>query len=53
MNELGVFRSEFRDNQAVSDEIQARISLIKYELQNSIEKVMSKYKKQRKNMVRQ
>ena len=41
MNELCIFRSEFRDNQAVGDDIQTIISLIKDELKTSIEKVMS------------
>ena len=36
MNELGIFRREFRDRQDVSDEIQMSISLIKDELQNPI-----------------
>ena len=38
ISELGVFRREFGDKQDVSDEIQTSISLIKDELQTSIEK---------------
>ena len=38
MNDLVIFRREFRDNQAVSDEIQMSIYFIKDKLQNSIEK---------------
>ena len=38
MNKLGIFRSEFRENQAVSDDIQTRIDPTKEDLQNSTEK---------------
>ena len=44
MNELGIFRSEFRDKQDVSGEIQTIIYLIKDELQNYIGKLISKNK---------
>ena len=44
MKELGIFTSEFRENQAVSDDIQTITSLIKYELQNPIRNIMSQNK---------
>ena len=47
-NELVIFRRQFRDRQDVSDEIQTIISLIKDELQTSIEKVMSQNKTKKK-----
>ena len=36
MNELGTTRSEIIEKQAVSDDTQTSISIIKYEIQNSI-----------------
>ena len=42
MNELGTSRNKMRENQAVSDDIQTSISLIKYELQNPIRQLMTK-----------
>ena len=44
VNELVIFESEFRDNQAVIDEIQSSVSLIKDVFQTSIENLMSKNK---------
>ena len=41
IDDLNVCRKVFRARQDVSDEIQTRISFIKYELQNSIENNIS------------
>ena len=49
MNELGIFRREFRDIQYFTDEIQMIISLIKDELQNFIEKLLYQIKIKKNN----
>ena len=48
IKELAIFRIIFRDRQDFSDEIQASISLIKDEIQNSIEKAISHNKSNEK-----
>ena len=37
IEDLGVFRKDFRVRQEVGDEIQTNVSFIKYELQTSVE----------------
>ena len=46
MNELGIFRREFRNSQDVSDEIQMSISFIKDELQTFRKTQNTKWNKQ-------
>ena len=46
--ELGIFSRELRDIKDIIDKNQTRTPLIKYELQNSIQKVMSKNKNKEK-----
>ena len=41
IEDMNVFRKYFRVRQEVSDEIQTSISFIKYELQTSIENIIS------------
>ena len=47
---LNVFRRYFRVRQDVSDEIQTSISFIKYELQTSIENIISSKKIKKKSL---
>ena len=51
IEELNIFRTYFRVRQEVSDEIQASISFIKYELQTSIENNISCKQKENKGKI--
>ena len=44
MNELGIFRREFRNNQAISDEIKTSIYFIKDPIKTFIATVLPKNK---------